>query len=165
MISYLEETLVENVMEKNVVTINKDMDFTRVCLLFKKYGIHHLLVSNSKNELEGIFTTTDAIHAINNNVITNSCQKISCVNEKLLIKDLMTTEILFYLNPKDTLSQALILFQANEIHCIPILEEGKIVGILSFTDLLNQFKDPINYKNKTNENIKQKDPKGSAANF
>lgn len=51
-----------------------------------------------------------------------------------LVKEIMSTKI-FTLTPFDTLSTAKALFDEKKIHHIPIMQQEKLVGILSNTDL------------------------------
>lgn len=51
-----------------------------------------------------------------------------------LVSQLMSKEV-FTLSPNDTLDRAQRLFSARSIHHIPVMEESKLVGIISSEDI------------------------------
>ena len=57
------------------------------------------------------------------------------LRHRIPVSTIMTTTLIT-LNVSDNLSQAEKLFHANKIRHIPVVEGDKIVGMLSFTDLL-----------------------------
>jgi len=59
------------------------------------------------------------------------------------ISKIMTTKVIT-LNHNDDLETAEALFKKNNIRHIPVLKGGKVIGILSFTDLLRiSFADAV----------------------
>lgn len=51
------------------------------------------------------------------------------------VSQIMTTEVIF-LEPNDTMDKTQQIFQAHNIHHIPVIDEGKVVGIISKSDYL-----------------------------
>ena len=59
------------------------------------------------------------------------------------VSSIMTTSVIS-LNAKDTLETAESLFKENNIRHIPVLEGSKVIGMLSYNDLLRiSFADAI----------------------
>ena len=59
------------------------------------------------------------------------------------VSSIMTTSVIS-LNAKDTLETAESLFKENNIRHIPVLEGSKVIGILSYNDLLRiSFADAV----------------------
>lgn len=54
------------------------------------------------------------------------------------ISRIMTTEPLT-IGPTDTVDEARALFESSNIHHLPVVDDGKLVGILSSADLLKLF--------------------------
>jgi len=52
----------------------------------------------------------------------------------VLIQDIMSSELIT-LSPYDTLATAKTIFDSIKIHHLPVLDHGKLIGILSSTDL------------------------------
>ncbi len=57
------------------------------------------------------------------------------------IKDVMNKDVITC-GPDDTLSRLAQLFREKHISGMPVVEKGKVVGIVSETDLLRLFKNP-----------------------
>jgi len=57
------------------------------------------------------------------------------------IKDVMNKEVIVCA-PDDTLDHLADLFKKNHISGIPVVDKGKIVGLVSETDLIKLFKTP-----------------------
>ena len=57
------------------------------------------------------------------------------------IKDVMNKEVIVCA-PDDTLGHLADLFKKNHISGIPVVDKGKIVGLVSETDLIKLFKTP-----------------------
>lgn len=51
----------------------------------------------------------------------------------LRVKDIMTTEVLF-IDSKDTMDRVATVFETHPIHHLPVLEHGKVVGMISKMD-------------------------------
>lgn len=48
---------------------------------------------------------------------------------------IMTTDVIA-IAPDDTMDQVRDIFQTNAIHHLPVVEEGKVIGIVSYSDYL-----------------------------
>lgn len=57
------------------------------------------------------------------------------------IRDVMSKDVITC-KPDDTLSHIARLFKENRISGMPVVEKGKVVGLVSETDLLELFKTP-----------------------
>jgi CBS domain-containing protein len=56
----------------------------------------------------------------------------------LMVKDVMT-HLVVALGPRDTIEQAGLRLLSNRISGTPVVEEGKLVGIVSETDLIQTY--------------------------
>tara|TARA_R110000764_G_scaffold213522_2_gene299887 strand:+ start:89 stop:520 length:432 start_codon:yes stop_codon:yes gene_type:complete len=67
----------------------------------------------------------------------------SIMKKRTPVSSIMTTSVIS-LNAKDTLETAESLFKENNIRHIPVLEGSKVIGMLSYNDLLRiSFADAI----------------------
>jgi len=57
------------------------------------------------------------------------------------IKDVMNTDVIVCA-PDDTLGNLADMFKKNHISGIPVVDKGKVVGLVSETDLIKLFKTP-----------------------
>ena len=59
--------------------------------------------------------------------------------ETIMIKELIT------LGPESTVAHAVDIFKTKRIHHIPIVDEGKLVGLVTTHDLWNKYVAPNDY--------------------
>lgn len=70
--------------------------------------------------------------------------------ETIMIKDLIT------LGPESTVAHAVEIFKTKRIHHIPIVDEGRLVGLITTHDLWNKFVAPDMYENTKIKDIMSK---------
>ena len=131
---------IANLMSKNVICIAADVPFTDACRLFSNLHFHHLPVKDEHGKFLGMFSATDAIFALNNQLVDRSVASEDEINDLIKIKDVMTSDILFTLNIDDELKEAIKMFRWQNINSILILENKKIAGILTSTDVLSAYR-------------------------
>lgn len=129
---------VKDLMSENVVTIDTATPFTEACRMFTAIHVHHLPVLDEKGYLVGLFSTTDALYALNN-LVHRKIEKEEDVNRLISIDVVMTSDKLYTLRSDSNLQNAIHLIQDVNINSIPVVDEGVLVGILTSNDLLREF--------------------------
>lgn len=110
--------LVEEVMEDPYV-IEKDIKMSEAAKLMSENNTD-CLIFFLKEDIKGIITERDILKNFKKN------KKVS---------QIMTKDVIIIESDKD-LSDALRLMQENKIKRLPVVKEGKLIGIISATDLL-----------------------------
>ncbi len=116
--------LVEEVMTKNVITIDRDKTVFDACTMYKDYKVGCLIVTD-KGKCVGIVTERDLI------------ERTVCLHkdpEKTRINDIMSSNVKT-LHPLDTIEKALEIMKKNNIKKLPAILNGNIVGIITVTDI------------------------------
>ncbi len=72
------------------------------------------------------------------------------MNKEIPVEKLMTTEVIT-VSPNDTMDRVQEIFRGNAIHHIPVVQEGRVVGILSEKDYLRLLHGFTLFKNKQSE--------------
>ena len=109
-----------------VVTVSPDETVLSVIEKLVEHDRGALPVCNQDGDLVGIITERDIV------------RKFPQYNEKyagVKANDVMTCEVVVG-HPEDSLSYALGVMRQKRIRHIPILEERKVVGMISMRDLL-----------------------------
>lgn len=132
---------IKDLMTRNVTCIKTDTLFTRACHMFSNLHFHHLPVTNEDGSLIGMFSTTDAIFALNNKLANHKISPEADINELIKVVDVMAKDTLFTLHIDDKLEDAIKMFQRQKIQSILILDNDRIVGILTTNDLLTAFRE------------------------
>ena len=126
---------VEQLMSKNLITMNIDDDLSLAKQLFDKHNIHHILVLNEK-ELAGVITDRDLYKHLSPYIGTNkeTPRDTSLLNKKVhlvMSRDLVTTTV------DRNINQAVLLFHQHHISCLPIVDDNyHAVGIITWRDIL-----------------------------
>jgi CBS domain-containing protein len=103
-----------------VVAIEKDMTLKAAAKLMSDKNIGSLVVINGE-KIVGIITERD--------IVTNAS------NLGKGVKAAMTKNV-FTIGPNEELDNAAILMNKHKIHRIPVVENDKLVGIITATDLI-----------------------------
>ena len=125
---------ISEIMTKNLVTANVTDGLKEINGLLKTNNIRHIpIVSGDK--LVGIISKTDIMRLSFGDIYEGQ------ENADEAIFDMLTTEQVMVSNPTtvnahDTIKEVAELMSNVEFHALPVLDDGKIVGIISTTDLI-----------------------------
>lgn len=136
---------IKQFMSTSVISISKEIDFLEACRKFSKHGIHHLPVVEEGDKLIGMFSATDAINAISKIKQQDELTEDS-INSLIKVIDVMTSRGIEFLEPEDSIGEAILQLQLADFNSIPILENEKLVGIITSFDLFKAFRKQLNKK-------------------
>jgi CBS domain-containing protein len=111
-------------MSTNLITVSPFVTLDKVKEIFQMKRIHHLPVIQGK-QMVGLITTYD---------LWNLGQSFDDY-PFMMVQDVMTTK-LAKLSPKDKIGTAAELFLINRFHALPVVEEGKLKGLVTSFDIL-----------------------------
>jgi NADH-quinone oxidoreductase subunit F/NADP-reducing hydrogenase subunit HndC len=108
-----------------IVTITKDCRVADAVRIMSERNVSGVFVTDENNKLAGIFTERDIVRCVVNN--------ISLENET--IQNIMRHDIIIF-DPSMEISSAVAVASRKKIRHLPVLEGGKIVGMITFRDLV-----------------------------
>ncbi|MDT8273406.1 MAG: CBS domain-containing protein [Desulfomonilia bacterium] len=115
-------------MVKDVITIGRDAGIRDALMVMKKYSVRHLpVVENSL--FAGLVTLGDLKQVI-----------LASMLETLKVSDVMIQEP-FTITRDTSLDLAAQIIYEKRIGCLPVVEDGILVGILTVNDILKAFID------------------------
>ena len=120
MFSIPELRLVEEVMDKEFLTVSKEITLEEATKMMMISNQRYLIISDEKNKIDGIVSMTD-IH----NVYKENYHYESIRIEDIMIKNIIT------INKKDTIYDARDKMLNEKIGVLPVIENNKVVGILN----------------------------------
>lgn len=129
------ETIVKHVMTENPLTAGPDMPLRQAVTLMRDRKIRHLPVVEVGGRLVGILTDRDVRHAA---LVPALAEHLSWELRRLKslrVRDVMTWSVVTT-NPEATLAQAGLTMFQRRIGSLPVVEDGRLVGILTETDVL-----------------------------
>ena len=121
-------------MTKNVVCISPEQDLLDVKHIYEKKKWHHHIPVTENEELVGMVSLIDFMYHIAGAGISDDHK----IYKELRVKDIMTQKP-FYLTASATIEDAAKVLTEGYYHAIPILENNKIVGIVSTVDIIKFF--------------------------
>jgi acetoin utilization protein AcuB len=130
--------LIEERMKHPVLTITGDVPVHDALMRMKKDQVHRYPVVDKHGKLIGIVTESDLMNASPSEATTLSVWEINSLLSKITVERVMAKEVKT-VNANDTIEEAARLMADNKIGGLPVLRGGKLVGMITETDLFNIF--------------------------
>jgi acetoin utilization protein AcuB len=89
-------------------------------------------------KLVGIATDRDLKEATPSKATSLSVYELNYLLSKLTIKDVMTAPVMT-IGSEDAIEEAALVMETHRVSGLPVVDRGKLVGILTITDLLRAF--------------------------
>lgn len=128
--------LVRSRMTPDVITVTPDTTLAEALSVARTHRIRHLPVLNG-GRLVGLVTDRDLRQAMPP-VWADRQEELQLALRTRKVGEVMTTTIITT-SPDLPVEEAGKLLYQNRIGCLPVLEEERLVGILTETDLLRAF--------------------------
>ena len=129
---------VSAIMTKEILTINVNSSLKEVNEIFLKNNIRHLPVVAGE-KLVGILSHTDILRiSFGNTFGDEQGGSDEAIFDMLSINQVMKHSPIT-ISPLDTLRSAAELLAKKEFHALPVVENDKLVGIITTTDIIKYF--------------------------
>ncbi len=138
--------LVRKKMKKELITIAKDEKMTTAKKILQEKGIRHLPVVDGK-KLVGLVTNMDIRKAEASPATSLEIRELHYLLDKLKVSEIMTRNVIT-ISPDISIEEATILMHDNKIGCLPVVEEGNLVGIITEDDIMEILIDVMGMKEK-----------------
>jgi CBS domain-containing protein len=129
-----ENMNIENVCEKNVISVTEDQSIVEVAALMRDNSIGDVIVvdkQNGKMVPRGMLTDRDIVTGL----VASRADQIS--NAK--VRDIMSKQV-FTCNINDDLHDVLMQMQQNGVMRVPVLDrDGSLTGIVTSNHIFNQL--------------------------
>ena len=114
--------IAKDIMTINVCTIRPEANAQEAAQLLSQKRISGLPVVNPDGKIIGIVTEADIISKVN--------------REGLLVADIMSHEVIT-VDEETSVSEIASLLTQRRIKRVPVVQKGKLVGIVSRADIVN----------------------------
>lgn len=125
--------IVEEIMQKDIIAISPDDTILKAHQLMQQHRVRHLPIVNDENEIVGIVSDRNIRDAAPSILIDPAEQKYLLQKP---VRTIMTTDVITG-HPLDFVEEIGSIFYEHHISCLPIVHQGKLVGIITETDLLH----------------------------
>ena len=130
--------LVGDRMTPRPVTVTSDTSIDQALQLMRSEKVRRFPVLNKQGELVGIIAEKDLLYASPSPATSLSIYELPYLLSKIKIRDLMTSDVVTV--TEDTpLEEAARIMADSKIGGLPVVRDGKLVGIITETDMFKVF--------------------------
>ena len=126
---------VGGVMHTNLVTVSPETSLVDAMELIKEKKIAHLLVVDKKNKLIGLVTDRDLKQNWASPATTLSAHELNYLLTRVTVSMIMIRNVVT-VTPQTTIERAALIMQENRIGGLPVMEDDRLVGIITTTDVM-----------------------------
>lgn len=130
--------LVGRRMTRNPITARPEDSVTDVRELMRREKVTHLPVLDRQKRLVGILTEKDLVRVSPSPATTLSIWEINSLLSRLKVEQVMTREVVSA-DPQMPVEDAARIMADKDIGCLPVVETGRLVGIITESDLFKLF--------------------------
>ena len=138
--------LVRKKMKKDLITITKDDRMTTAKKILREKNIRHLPVVDGK-KLIGLVSNMDIRKAEASPATSLEIRELHYLLDKLTVGEIMTRNVIT-IAPDISVEEATTLLHDNKIGCLPVVEDGNLVGILTENDVMEILIEVMGMKEK-----------------
>ena len=121
-------------MKKNPVTATPEMSISEASAKMKAEKVHRLPVLDDEKNLVGVISEKDILLAAPSPASTLSTYEINYLLSRLKVRNIMSRNPAT-ISSDTTIEEAVKLMVESDLSCLPVMENGYLVGIVSNSDL------------------------------
>ena len=130
----MKKRSIREIMTKNVVCISPDQFLLDVKHIYEKKEFHHHIPVVENNKLVGMVSLVDFMYHISGAGLSDNHE----VYKTLKVKDIMSSNP-YSVNTDATIKEVATVLKEGRFRAIPVLEDKKVVGIVSTADIIKHF--------------------------
>jgi len=136
--------LVRDRMQRNVITVPSSTTILEAQKIMRERVIRRLPVVD-EGKLVGIVTYNDLLEASPSKATTLSRFELTYLLSKMTVADIMTRKVVF-VEPDTPIEEAALIMNKNHIGALPVVDEDKLVGIITESDIFEIFVETLGVK-------------------
>ncbi|HEC33889.1 MAG TPA: CBS domain-containing protein [Chloroflexi bacterium] len=130
--------LVKDRMTPNPVTITTDTSLKEALDLIRSKPFRHLPVLDEESKLVGVVTEKSLVYASPTPATTLSVFEVDYILSRTKVEQIIQGPVIA-VGPGLPIEEAARVMVDNRIGCLPVVEDGKLIGIISDTDIFRVF--------------------------
>jgi acetoin utilization protein AcuB len=139
-----ESLRVADCMTRGAATIRADALARGAAEMMRTRRIRHLPVVDGDRGLVGIVTDRDLRHVLFDPALQARVGQLGDILRTVTVRDVMTRAVVTA-RPEMPLREAARLMHERKVGALPVVTRGRIVGILSETDVLKTFSQALGH--------------------
>ncbi|MBS1115083.1 MAG: domain containing protein [Nitrospirae bacterium] len=126
-------------MTRKVITVSPEDSIAEASKLTKEKGIKHLPVVHGE-KLKGILSDRDIKEYVPTKATSLDVYELHYLLAKTKVKEVMKTKV-YTTTPDTPIEEAAMLMRDQKIGCLPVIENNRVVGIISDKDIFKVLVD------------------------
>ena len=131
--------LIKEIMTTRVATVSMDDRLGVIKAIFEQAHFRHLLVLEEE-VLVGVISDRDLLRALSPYLDTDAEMNRDTETLNRRAHQIMSRQPIT-ISPESSLQEASAIMLEQHVSCLPVLENGALVGIVSWKDLLRVMRD------------------------
>ena len=131
-----QRTPVSTIMSTNIISLNLTDDLVTAEKLFKKHHIRHIPVIKGEAIL-GILSLTDLLRISFADAVDEQENSVDSVVYNMFTIEQVMAKHLVSVTSTTTIKDVAHILANNEFHALPVVDNWKLVGMVTTTDLIN----------------------------
>lgn len=124
---------IAEIMTREPYTLGPDETLTTARQLIAEHHIRHIPIVSAEGGLIGVVSQRDVLAAADSNVVDREASDQG--ENYVALSSIMTTPVQTA-EDSASLRGAALLLQKNKLGCLPVLRQGKLVGIITDSDFV-----------------------------
>lgn len=126
---------VSEIMSKDLITISPDQSLYIAEKLFSRHNIRHIPVVENER-LVGMLSHTDLLRISFSGLDESDDSIVPVIYEMYSVPEIMT-RVPIFVEVTTTIKEVAEILSRQSFHSLPVLDKGKLVGIVTTTDLID----------------------------
>ena len=128
--------LISEIMTKNIIALNRDDDLETAEMLFKRNKIRHIPVV-AEDVIIGMLSYTDLLRISFADAVYETEEEVNTLVYNMFTIDQVMVKNVVTVPTTATIKEVAKILAENEFHALPVVDDGRLVGIVTTTDLIN----------------------------
>ena len=130
-----------------VVTIAVDKTIHDAIGILNEHRIGAVVVTDQNGDVQGILSERDILRECGERCVFLTGASPADDDRPSLVRDVMTTDLIIGV-PDDGIRYVMGIMTKNKIRHLPILDDGKLVGIISIGDVVSASIEETDFENR-----------------
>lgn len=127
---------VSQIMTKDVITLNNTDDLMTAESIFKKENIRHIPVVSGE-QIIGMLSYTDLLRISFADAVYEDETNVDTVVYNMFTIEQVMAKNIVSVNSNTLIREVAEILSSREFHALPVVDNNKLVGIVTTTDLIN----------------------------
>ncbi|WP_299361294.1 CBS domain-containing protein [Winogradskyella sp.] len=127
---------ISEIMTRNIIALNRDDDLETAELLFKRNKIRHIPVVAGEVIL-GMLSYSDLLRISFADAVYDTDEDVDTLVYNMFTIDQVMVKNVVTVPSTATIKEVAKILSENEFHALPVVDNGRLVGIVTTTDLIN----------------------------